>query len=192
MWRRASRARALGNTLAGRHLDPDYQATHSAERVIRSMARLALMALRYHAERLLATEMRREMTVEEPAPGPLGNPGHMHGAARSQQRCHHHLALCFRIGRIGCHCPATIDPVVEPVQMHGMHIRRGVDDPPTHRVSDRVMEALGVRPRPAIHDEQQPALSPGVFAAGGIGPHADHQDPVLPCRSTGRVHHDRT
>ena len=93
------------------------------------------------------------MAVEQPVPRPLRLPHHRHRRAGRHQLGHDAWTLTGRETAIAHGIAEAFDLEVEAVQVHRVHLRAQVDDPPPHRLGELVVQAFGVRPGEPVDRE---------------------------------------
>ena len=82
------------------------------------------------ADRGVGDHMPIEVAVEDPRAGPVRVPGEAHRGAFVHQFRHRHALLRRPVERVAVRVAAGGDPVVEPVQVQRVHVRRRIDEAP--------------------------------------------------------------
>ncbi len=161
---------------------PDDQSVHFVHRVIRCRVPLrnaTRPAGAPQSQRLARGEVPGDVAMKQPVAGPLRNPRHLHRLPGDHPLGHDQVATRFAVAGIAGAVPSGNDLIVEAVQLHRMHVRRDIEDPPAHRVAHGVGQPFGVGPRPSVDDHQLPLSFPRQYhPAHRVLPHADDEDTI--------------
>ncbi len=157
--RRLVHAPAVGGADVRRHYETAHPLFHVTVRVMvpirhQHPPRVRRLVLGFRAQSRVGRDVEAEVAVEQPRSRPIRRPDHRHRAALRHQLGHRHAALRGPEDGVPGHVAARIDAEVESVQVHGVHFHGWIDEAPSDRIRESVLQPLGERPRASIDDEE--------------------------------------